>query len=76
MAKKFVSVENLTNEVSESITLFDKILGNLTAAKEKIDVQINERKVEIDKLQKEQESLEKLGDKASSITEKIKALLS
>lgn len=76
MAKKFVSVESLTNEVSESISLFDKILGNLTTAKEKIDAQINERKVEIDKLQKEQEGLEKLGDKASSITEKIKALLS
>ena len=76
MAKKFVSVESLTNEVSESISLFDKILGNLTTAKEKIDAQINERKVEIDKLQKEQEGLEKLGDKAASITEKIKALLS
>ena len=76
MEKKFVSVESLTNEVSESISLFDKILGNLTTAKEKIDAQINERKVEIDKLQKEQEGLEKLGDKAASITEKIKALLS
>ena len=76
MAKKFVSVENLTNEVSESIGMFDKILGNLTAASQKIDAQITERRVEIDRLQKEQESLEKLGNKANSITEKIKALLS
>lgn len=75
MAKNFISVEKLSSEVSESIGLFSKILSNLKTASQKIVAQITERDAEIDKLQKEKQTLEELNAKSVSITEKIEAFL-
>lgn len=75
-SKSNVSVDSLTSEVNNAIGLFDKIVTSLKSAKEKIDVEILDREEQIKKLEAENQVLTDLGTKATSVSEKIQALLS
>lgn len=74
--KSTSSVNNLVEEVNNTLGLFDKIVNNLKSAKEKIDMQVIEREEQIAQLQVEHGKLIELGNKAVSVSEKIQALLS
>ena len=74
--KSNTSVDSLVAEVNGTIGLFDKIINNLKSAKEKIDVEVLQRQEEIKKLEAENQVLTDLGVKATSVSEKIQALLS
>ena len=75
-SSNLLSIESLTKQVSDSISLFTTVRENLKKAKEKLQTQISLRDAEIAKLSDEREKLDQLCTHSENVINKIDQILS